>query len=69
MASVLQLYTCILATGRVKRGAINLIGNVANSLFGVLDSDYAERLSQTIDEIKNNENYLLKLLRSHRLRP
>lgn len=51
-----------LLKGRVKRGAVNVVGNIANSLFGVLDSNYAEEMSTTINTIKENEHHLKRLL-------
>lgn len=49
---------------RTKRGALDIVGNVAHSLFGVLDAEYANQMSQTILKIKDNESYLLKLLKN-----
>ncbi|XP_075150831.1 uncharacterized protein LOC142224938 [Haematobia irritans] len=49
---------------RKKRGAIDIVGKVANSLFGVLDSNYAEKMSGTINIIKTNEARLQGLLRN-----
>ena len=37
----------LLLKRRAKRGAINVIGNVANSLFDILDSDYAKQISNS----------------------
>lgn len=51
-----------LLKGRIKRGAINVVGNVANSLFGILDSNYAEQMSNTINAVRENENHLKQLL-------
>ncbi|XP_037932706.1 uncharacterized protein LOC119667485 [Teleopsis dalmanni] len=50
---------------RSKRGAINIIGNVANSLFGVLDSNYETEMKHHLSQIYDNEEYLNKLLKNH----
>lgn len=50
--------------GRKKRGAIDVVGNIASSLFGVLDSKYAEKMTDTINSIKTNEAHLRGLLRN-----
>lgn len=52
----------ILLKRRTKRGAINVVGNIANSLFGILDSNYAEQMSNTINAVNDNENHLKQLL-------
>lgn len=49
---------------RKTRGAIDVVGNIANKLFGVLDSEYAENMSQTINELKANDGILLKLIKN-----
>lgn len=54
----------LLKDKRVRRGAINLVGNIANSLFGVLDSHYAEHMSNTINAINKDETHLHQLLRN-----
>lgn len=53
-----------LQTKRPKRGAVNILGNIANSLFGILDSEYAQQMSITIDSVKENENHLQRLLKN-----
>lgn len=49
---------------RSKRAPLNIVGNIASALFGVLDSEYAEKLSATIDNIKGNEAHLLELIKN-----
>ncbi|CAD7083678.1 unnamed protein product [Hermetia illucens] len=49
----------------MKRGAFNIIGTVANSLFGVLDSNYATEMSEKINDIDQNENWFMSLLKNH----
>lgn len=49
------------ARRRRRRGLIDGVGNIANSLFGVLDSKFAEKYARDINQIKNNEKYLNKL--------
>lgn len=36
--------------------------NIAHSLFGVLESEYAEQMSRIIDQVKDNEADLVELL-------
>lgn len=61
MESELQLDNQLL---RSKRGALDIVGNVAHSLFGVLDAEYAKEMSETIQKVKENESYLLTLLKN-----
>ncbi|XP_037928763.1 uncharacterized protein LOC119663179 [Teleopsis dalmanni] len=49
---------------RKKRGAIDLVGNIANAVFGVLDSEYAKNMAQTIQQLKNDDKHLLNLLKN-----
>lgn len=53
-----------LPTQRIKRGAVNIVGNIANSLFGILDSEYAQQMVTTIETVKKNENHLQHLLKN-----
>lgn len=46
---------------RQRRGFINGVGYLANSLFGVLDEHFAEKYSQDIELVKHNEQYLVSL--------
>ncbi|KAH9638504.1 hypothetical protein HF086_007474 [Spodoptera exigua] len=46
---------------RHRRGLINGIGYVANSLFGVLDDQFAQKYEKDIDTIRVNENHLAEL--------
>jgi hypothetical protein len=47
---------------RQKRGLIDGVGYIANSLFGVLDERFAEQYQKDIEHIKQNEQHLQKLL-------
>ncbi|KOB75364.1 Uncharacterized protein OBRU01_07656 [Operophtera brumata] len=49
---------------RQRRGLINGIGYVANSLFGVLDDRFAEQYKQDVEKIANNENHLQDLIKN-----
>ncbi|GBP97211.1 hypothetical protein EVAR_67636_1 [Eumeta japonica] len=53
----------LLTPRRSRRGALDIVGNVAHALFGVLDSEYAKQMAQTIVNVKQNEDYLLLLLK------
>ncbi|XP_075167719.1 uncharacterized protein LOC142239847 [Haematobia irritans] len=59
----LELDNRLLRKSRIRRGAINVVGNLANSLFGILDSEYAEQMSATIRNMKTDDTVMLKLLR------
>lgn len=50
--------------GGRNKGPIDLVGNSAHSLFGVLDSEYADQMSRTVDQVRDNEANLLKLLKN-----
>lgn len=63
----LQEYNTLLLSQhleRKKRGYFNGIGNLARTLFGVLDEDFAVKYQQDIENIQTNENYLLELLKN-----
>lgn len=49
---------------RQKRGLINGVGYLANSLFGVLDERFCEKYEQDIKKISLNENHLQNLLKN-----
>lgn len=49
---------------RHKRGLINGIGYVANSLFGVLDERFAKQYEKDIIHITQNENHLQRLIKN-----
>ncbi|XP_022834733.1 uncharacterized protein LOC111362308 [Spodoptera litura] len=67
---ILEYYNTVLLAphkhlgDRKKRGLIDGIGYVANSLFGVLDQRFADKYQKDIQAIQNNENYLLELLKN-----
>lgn len=48
-----------------KRSYFNVIGSLANTLFGVLDEEYARKLEKVIEGIKSNERHTLSLIRNH----
>lgn len=54
----------LLSSRRTKRGALDIVGNVANSLFGVLDSNYASKMSDTIDILRKNDAHLEMLFKN-----
>lgn len=49
---------------RARRGLINVIGNVANQLFGVLDDKFAEQYQKDIQQIRLNQKHLATLWRN-----
>ncbi|KAJ0171671.1 hypothetical protein K1T71_012434 [Dendrolimus kikuchii] len=46
---------------RMRRGLVNGIGYIANTLFGVLDERFAEQYERDINLVKTNQNHLLHL--------
>jgi len=49
---------------RQRKGALNLVGNLANGLSGVLDSQYAQNMKDVIRRIQAKELYNTHLLKS-----
>jgi len=49
---------------RQRRGALNLVGNLANGLFGVLDSQYAQNMEEVIRRIQAKELHNTHLLKN-----
>jgi len=50
--------------GRTKRGALNIVGNIASGLFGVLDDRDAARYEEEIEKLKLNNNHFTTLLKN-----
>ncbi|KAH9628336.1 hypothetical protein HF086_005786 [Spodoptera exigua] len=46
---------------RTRRGLINAVGSIANSLFGVLDESFAEKYKQDIELVHRNQHHLAQL--------
>ncbi|XP_044574091.1 uncharacterized protein LOC123258285 [Drosophila ananassae] len=44
------------------RGALNIVGNIANGLFGVLDDQYAKRMEEIIGKLKAQESITHKIV-------
>ncbi|XP_058987951.1 uncharacterized protein LOC131806981 [Musca domestica] len=49
---------------RFKRSPFNIVGNIARSLFGVLDADYAEEMSKTISKARIEHEHMTSLLKA-----
>ncbi|XP_044574016.1 uncharacterized protein LOC123258208 [Drosophila ananassae] len=47
---------------RQKRGALNIVGNIANGLFGVLDDQYARRMEEIISKLRAQEGVTHKIV-------
>ena len=52
------------APSRTRRGLINAVGSIANSLFGVLDQEFAEKYKRDIELVHGNINHLSQLYRN-----
>lgn len=52
---------------RRKRGYFDGIGNLARTLFGTLDEEFAKKYENDIETLKNNDKHLLNLLRNQTL--
>lgn len=50
-------------SGKTKNCVFNYVTNIANSLFDVLDSEYANKTSNTIEKVKGSEQYLQNYLK------
>lgn len=44
---------------------LNVIGNIAHSLFGTLDNKYADKMEVTLANVKSNADRLLLLIKNH----
>lgn len=51
-------------SGRSKRGLIDGVGYVANSLFGILDQRFADQYHKDIQNVQENEDYILQLVKN-----
>ncbi|XP_073841407.1 uncharacterized protein [Musca autumnalis] len=49
---------------RLRRSPFSIVGNIARSLFGVLDADYAEEMSKTINRARNEQDHMTILLKN-----
>ncbi|CAK1554378.1 unnamed protein product [Leptosia nina] len=49
---------------RQRKGIINGVGYLANTLFGVLDDRFLQKYQQDIDNIQGNRNHLTQLLKN-----
>lgn len=49
---------------RTKREFFNGVGNLAHSLFGVLDENFAQKYQEDIKNVQNKEQYLLHLIKN-----
>ncbi|KAF9405384.1 hypothetical protein HW555_013859 [Spodoptera exigua] len=49
---------------RLRRGLVNGVGYIANSLFGVLDERFAEKYKSDIEQISHNEKHLQNLIKN-----
>jgi len=60
----LRAENMLIARSRQPRAPLDIVGNIASSLFGVFDSSYADKMVQTITKLKANEKHFLTLLRN-----
>lgn len=49
---------------RHKRAPLDIIGTIANRLFGVLNQEDADNIAAHIDRVKTYENHLMDLLKN-----
>lgn len=47
-----------------KRAALDIIGNIASDLFGVLDSRFAREYAQDMGKLMNNDEHLVELIQN-----
>lgn len=50
---------------RQKRALLNMVGNIASDLFGVLDSRFGEQYVQDMSQLKKNDDHLMQLMKNH----
>lgn len=50
---------------RQRRAALDIVGNIASDLFGVLDSRSAEKYARDLSQLFNNDHHLMQLLQNH----
>lgn len=55
----------IFGSGRKKRALLDIVGNIASDLFGVLDSRFGEQYAHDMSKLKKNDEHLLRLLKNH----
>ncbi|KAM8718736.1 hypothetical protein ACLKA7_001449 [Drosophila subpalustris] len=60
----LQMANVLMQLTRKRRSPFNTVGNIANSLFGVLDSNYANEMTKVIKKVQTNEKFVLSLLKN-----
>lgn len=65
-ASVLRLLNKSELQTRVigKRAALDIIGNIASDLFGVLDSRFAREYANDMEKLSSNDEHLMQLLKN-----
>ncbi|KAL7724994.1 hypothetical protein ACLKA6_013633 [Drosophila palustris] len=59
----LQMANVLIQHTRKRRSPFDAVGNIANSLFGVLDSNYAIEIAKVIKKVQTNEEFVLSLLK------
>lgn len=52
------------STKRSKRAILNIVGNIASDLFGVLDSRFQEKYRDDMSQIQLNEDHLITLFKN-----
>lgn len=60
-----EINSLIFGAKRSKRAVLNIIGDIAGDLFGILGSQFEEQYKYDISKLSQNENHLLKLLENH----
>lgn len=51
--------------GRQRRATLDIVGNILNDVFGVLDSKFADEYKKDLGKINQNEQHLLLLMKNH----
>lgn len=65
LRDILQTNSLIFGSGRSKRALLNIVGNIASELFGVLDSNFAEQYARDMTQLSKNDDHLMKLIKNH----
>lgn len=60
----IRIKSDIIENSRKKRALLDIVGNLASDLFGVLDSRFAKEYASDVGKIMNNEEHLLLLIKN-----
>lgn len=65
LTNIRHTNSLIFGSNREKRALLNIVGNIASDLFGVLDSQFAEKYTRDMTKLLKNDNHLMSLIKNH----